>query len=400
MTRVVFLWSHSLLDWRSGGALTIRAMLEVLSGAGLDCHSISMSVFDGGREFALDRLPVPGLADDRNHGRFLEATVHGVRHALFRTASTRGRKVQQDEAERFLHLAIERLRVLEPDVLVCTGGGAFTRELQRRAAEIVSRRVFYLANATFFRRDMFDPFPHVWCPSLALAELYRKRLGIEAEIVPNVMLHSHFVEAGSIASERGIDRRFITFVTPTPAKGAMWVFGIARLAARERPDLAFAIVAGRSGRERWQFDSAMLPNVFWLRERRDMRSVYRRTSLLLFPSLCFEAAGRVVVEAQLSGIPVLAHDRGGIAEQLNGGGFLFAAPERCVQDYLAMPEEEEVRPWLDRIIELLDDPESYIAASERARQAAAPFHPVNRNDELVRRFKQLPRSDGAMGRLS
>lgn len=394
MTRVAFLWSHSLLDWRSGGALTIKAMLEALAAAGLDCHSISMSVFDGDREFALDRLPVPGLAGDRHHGRFLEATVHGVRHALFRTASTRGRNVRHHEADAFMNLAIERLGRLEPDILVCTGGGAFTRELHRRAAAIVPCRVFYLANATFSRRDMFEPFPHVWCPSRALAESYRQRLGIEAEIVPNVFSRDHFLESGSSPTGSGIRRRFITFVTPAPAKGAMQVFGLARLAARERPDLAFAIVTGRAGRERWRFDPGSLPNVSWLRERRDMRPVYRRTSVLLFPSLCFEAAGRVPVEAQLSGIPVLAHDRGGIAEQLNGAGYLFSPPERCVGDYLAVPGEDEVRPWLERIIKLIDDPAAYADASARARQAAAPFHPVNRNRALVERFEQLTRFPG------
>src|SRR3546814_9881685 len=43
----------------------------------------------------------------------------------------------------------------------------------------------------------------------------------------------------------------------------------------------------------------------------DMREVYRRTHTLLVPSQWEEAWGRVATEAQFSGIPVLASDRGG-----------------------------------------------------------------------------------------
>lgn len=389
MTRVVFLWTKTLLDWRSGGAISTRAMLEVLADAGFDCHSISMTVFDGREEFPLSRLLGPELADDRFCGRFIETEIRGVRHQLFRTASTLGRNVRQSEAESFLLGAVERLRALSPDILFCTGGGPLTRELHRYAATLAPCRVFYLANATFSSAKIFEPFQHIWCPSEALARFYRNRLGIETGVFPNVMLADSFVEALDAEGAGGIRRRYVTFINPTPEKGAMLFFRLARLAAIERPDIRFLVVASRASRKQWQFDPDQLANVHWIDGRRDMRPVFRRTAMLLFPTLCFEAAGRVAVEAQLSGIPVLASRRGGIPEQLNGAGFLFDPPQRLLDDFLAMPTDEDVRPWLDCIITLHDDPAAWRDASLAARAAAEPFHPRTRNAEVVRVFREL-----------
>lgn len=389
MTRVVFLWTKTLLDWRSGGAISTKAMLEVLAAAGFDCHSISMTVFDGCEEVPLDRLPVPELATDRCIGRFVDTEIRGVRHHLFRTGSTLGRNVAQAESESFLAGAMARLRALDPNILVCTGGGALTRELQRQACNLAPCRVFFLANAEFRRADVFHPFQHVWCPSRALAKLYREHLGLDAGVFPNPFTEDHFVHGCPAGGNTGIRRRYVTFVNPTPEKGAMLFFRLARLAAIERPDIRFLVVASRASRAQWQFDPARLPNVHWIRDRRDMRPVYRRTAMLLFPSLWFEAAGRVAVEAQLSGIPVLATRRGGIPEQLNGGGFLFDPPQRLLEKFLAMPTEDDVRPWLECIVNLHDDPSVWRDASEAARTAAEPFHPRTRNAEVVRVFREL-----------
>ncbi|MDZ7828884.1 MAG: glycosyltransferase family 4 protein [Halofilum sp. (in: g-proteobacteria)] len=395
MTRVVFLWTKTVLDWRSGGAISTRAMLEVLADSGFDCHAISMTVFDGREEFPLSRLLGPELADDRHCGGFIETEIRAVRHQLFRTGSTLGRNVRQSEAESFLAGAIERLRALSPDILLCTGGGPLTRELHRCAAAIAPCRVFYLANAAFSRAEILEPFQHIWCPSRALARLYRDRLGMEADVFPNVMLAHSFVQAPDTERAGAIRRRYVTFINPTPEKGAMLFFRLARLAAMERPDIRFLVIAGRASRTQWQFDPDQLPNVQWIPNRRDMRPVYRRTAMLLFPTLCFEAAGRVAAEAQLSGIPVLATRRGGIPEQLNGAGFLFDPPQRLLDDFLAMPTDEDVRPWLDRIITLHDDPAAWRDASEAARAAAEPFHPRTRNPEVVRVFRDLASASAA-----
>src|SRR3546814_18810985 len=52
----------------------------------------------------------------------------------------------------------------------------------------------------------------------------------------------------------------------------------------------------------------------------DMREVYRRTHTLLVPTQREAAWGRVATEAQFSGIPVLASDRGGLPAAVGPDG--------------------------------------------------------------------------------
>ena len=47
---------------------------------------------------------------------------------------------------------------------------------------------------------------------------------------------------------------------------------------------------------------------------------------VLLPSLWHESGARVIVEAQVNGIPVLASDTGGSAELIGRGGRVFPVP--------------------------------------------------------------------------
>ena len=66
-------------------------------------------------------------------------------------------------------------------------------------------------------------------------------------------------------------------------------------------------------------------NITWHRRVLDMRPIYKQTRLLLVPSQWKEAWGRVVVEAQFSGIPEIASDVGGLAQNVSDAGRLLAA---------------------------------------------------------------------------
>src|SRR5271156_3811764 len=66
-----------------------------------------------------------------------------------------------------------------------------------------------------------------------------------------------------------------------------------------------------------------LPNVTLAPPQQDMRKVYGRCKILLAPSVWEEGYGRVVTEAQISGIPVVASTRGGLPEAVGPGGILL-----------------------------------------------------------------------------
>ena len=118
--------------------------------------------------------------------------------------------------------------------------------------------------------------------------------------------------------------RLITFINPTAQKGVEIATEIARLL----PDEPFLFVKGkwsgfRPGRiERILRPVRVLPNVEIWENQTDMRRVYALTKILLVPSQFIETFGRVIIEAQLNGIPVVASRVGGVAATLGHGGIL------------------------------------------------------------------------------
>jgi len=118
-----------------------------------------------------------------------------------------------------------------------------------------------------------------------------------------------------------------------------------------------------------------MPNVWCLPNQKDICTVYRRTAILLVPSFWEEASGRVIAEARMSGIPVLAANRGGIPEQLEGSGFLFDIPQKCLDHFGTVPDDPDVQPWLDTLIRLMDDDAAYTAAAVPARGQKLSFLP-------------------------
>jgi glycosyltransferase involved in cell wall biosynthesis len=177
------------------------------------------------------------------------------------------------------------------------------------------------------------------------AQRYREAFGIAAEPIPPLIRPERFITTTS--------RQFVTFINPVPLKGSEIAFA---LAAR-RPDLPFLFVAGwpvtPAEEAARQARARRLPNITWQASVQDMRPVYARTRLLLAPSLWEEAWGRVVSEAQISGIPALASRRGGLPEAVGPGGML-------------VPHDAPVEEWAAALGAMLDDPARYAAVSAAA----------------------------------
>jgi glycosyltransferase involved in cell wall biosynthesis len=126
-----------------------------------------------------------------------------------------------------------------------------------------------------------------------------------------------------------VEPRWITLINPIPAKGLDIAVEVARRMPGERFLFVkggwFGMGEGRSTRL-WMGRARRLGNVTIWDFRQDMRTVYRVTDILLVPSRreCF---GRVVLEAHVSGIPVVAARVGGIPQTLGRGGILVDPEE-------------------------------------------------------------------------
>ncbi|MBU2549998.1 MAG: glycosyltransferase [Proteobacteria bacterium] len=154
------------------------------------------------------------------------------------------------------------------------------------------------------------------------------------------------------------DRPFITFVNPLGIKGRDLFFAM----ARELLDLEFLVVMNWGVSDLTRQVLERYPNVTLMPRQEDMDRVWERTRLLLVPSICEEAFGRVAPEAQGHGIPVLASRVGGLPEAVGRGGLLI--------DEFRNPEA-----WVRAIAAVLTDPDLYARLSERARIHAGRFEP-------------------------
>jgi glycosyltransferase involved in cell wall biosynthesis len=198
----------------------------------------------------------------------------------------------------------------------------------------------------------------------------RVLVAITGRDVPVVrpMVPRHSYEVAGREPER------VTLVNPIPHKG----LDIALEVARRLPEQPFLFVKGRWGSLRGaQVDAyarraAALPNVEVLDFCDDMRQVYRRTRVLLVPSQFLETFGRVILEAHINGIPVVASDVGGVAETVGQGGILVRP-------------KENVEGYADALRSLAD-PAEYerfsTAALENSRREE--LDPLVQLDELVR----------------
>jgi glycosyltransferase involved in cell wall biosynthesis len=164
----------------------------------------------------------------------------------------------------------------------------------------------------------------------------------------------------------GLSGECVTMVNPIPVKGVE----IALELAGRFPRQQFLFVEG------WGTDPPIverierLPNATYVRKQIDMRTVYARTRVLIVPSQWQEAFGRVVVEAQASGIPVIASRTGGLPEAVGAGGIL-------IDDY-ASPAR-----WLTALEGLLEDQSAYRDLSDKAIENTRRFDLRRELDRLA-----------------
>ena len=415
MPSILFLSEACLLDRKSGAALSVRAQLQALAAAGWTTHAATMTLFDGDAEYpratAHPALDAPGLA-----GQTLVVDEGPLRCELYVTQSTRPAAARPWEVRAYLAMAERVLAQVQPDVVLTYCSPALY-PLLAQAQQRGARTVFYLANPSYGQREGFA-FRHVdvfLLPSHALVALYRERLGrpsgvlldlsapesdapaqlpgFEAQVlrdlVPRPMEGRRNLAPERVAARK---KRYVTMINPQPAKGGQFFLNLVAQARVLAPALKFRAVESRWGRAEWAsrgMDAAVLDAVDWHPHTSDMAKIFEETALLLVPSLWFEASARVVAEALLAGVPVLAMKSGGIEEQLNGGGFLFDLPPALQANHLAPPEKKDLHQWLHFIKVLMEDDALYARAVQLALKASSLHEPARAEAAAVAVYRAI-----------
>jgi glycosyltransferase involved in cell wall biosynthesis len=147
--------------------------------------------------------------------------------------------------------------------------------------------------------------------------------------------------------------------------------------AEARPDIPFVFY------ETWSAGSPAIKerakragNIEWRTSVLDPRKVYADARIVIAPSQWEEAWGKIATEAQLSGIPVIGSDIGGMTESIGDGG-------------VRLPPKAPVEEWLAALSRLWDDPTQWEAHSRAAlARAGRPEIQLERQietlDNLVR----------------
>jgi len=150
-------------------------------------------------------------------------------------------------------------------------------------------------------------------------------------------------------------KEFVTFINPVPQKGLR----IALELCEALPQIPFQFVRSWPMSPLDEKRVQRLKNVRLIGPVMDMKSIYRRTRVLIVPSVGEEGAGRVITEAQISGIPVIGSDRGGIPETVGEGGIIL----RTI----------DVRHWIEALQTLWNNDTVWHKFSRKARQQSEDF---------------------------
>ena len=180
----------------------------------------------------------------------------------------------------------------------------------------------------------------------------KKRLGLDAVLCyPFIDLDAYRCRnVGKTRTHR------IGFYSAGERKGSKIVAEI----VDRMPERQFVIIGGYSERP----PDALPDNLTYWGYIPDIRQFYREIDLLLVPSVCQEPFGRVILEAAVNGIPVIANREGGIPEALGGSGVLINKEP----DPAAMAEK-----YVVAIQRLLDDDTLYRQYSQRALARAKAY---------------------------
>ena len=392
--RILFSSYHSYLDPSSGSTISLRDLFQLLTGRGWNCQ-----VFCGPQLDYEEPRTIPELLetvkipfDTRRGGahgldfRLYNAIIDDIPVALYETPDappTRNLTEQQGK----VHAALfeEVLNQFRPDILLTYGGQIMAYPCMVLARQRGTKVVFWLRNTAYSARDFFYPCNGAIVPSEFSTEYYRKTIGIRCTSLPSPLdwerVHCEHIE-----------RKYLTFINPSPVKGVYFLAGILKELSVRKPDIPVLVVEGRGGvkwLEKTGFEAQSLPNIRGMRNTRDPREFFSMTRVLLAPSLWQETFGRVTAESLINGIPVLASTRGGLREVVNKGGFLFDIPDSFQPETREMPPRKVVTPWVDTILRLWEDESYYVTACLNARVEAEKWQPEKLADRYEDYFREI-----------
>ena len=373
MMRILLAQNSLYYPAHGGGDKSNRLLIEALAARGHQCRVVArISVFgDAGHTQYLESLAARGVTPQSSGGGVVVFERAGVAVHVVTNGNLRAHFAAQAEA-------------FAPDViLVSTDDPA--QLLLELALRDATARVVYLARAT-----LALPFgPDCAFPSQAKTERIRACdavVGVSQYVADYIRQYARLdavhvpislMEPGDWPVLGRFDNEFVTFVNPCAVKGIAIFLAL----ADAFPETAFAAVPTWGTNQQDLAALGARPNVRLLAPVDDINVLLARTRVLLAPSLWAEARSRIVLEALLRGVPVMAANVGGIPEAMMGVPYLL--PVCPIVKYEMRLDEQmvpvadvpaqDIAPWRRALARLVADRAHYQEISRQSRRAALEY---------------------------
>jgi glycosyltransferase involved in cell wall biosynthesis len=211
---------------------------------------------------------------------------------------------------------IKHINTIHDVQLIIPSGKLMVNQIINRAEKIYA----------FFTKNIYKNCKYTISPSEALLNFYRKRNffpNAETKIINNplIPIKNTITDKKHISSQL----KLLYIGQLERHKGVMNLIKALRLLNRENFSLT---IAGRGTlSEQIKNTEHILSNFKFFGEydEKERIELLKQHDLIIVPSLCFENAPMVILEAWQSGVPVLASNFGGISELIeeNKTGWLF-----------------------------------------------------------------------------
>lgn len=370
MPKILWMSPYCLHDVSSGASVNATAMLECLVKKGFEVWSCASFVFDNPAGTVVFGDLEKKLAED-DHKTFI-LDDNGIHYIYTRCNNRSEMQFTLAEGQLLYDTFIEVLDEFKPDIVFgyCPGMTSLACYAEARRRGI--KTVYHLVNGNHGGFS-FAHYDLILTDSQATSNLYAQRDHINV-----VATGAFFTPERFISPER--EPKYVTYINPVGAKGLPIFAKIAKVCQTEMPDLKFLVINSRGNfaqtvtmlhekdkPEVHPFKASDFPNVDMASSQKDMRPVYKVSKALIAPSLWYESWSRVTTEAVLNRIPVLCSTSGGLAEAMAGCGEVLEAPLHCQNDFMSVPTDEEIRPWIDALKRVLstDYSEKFDQAKEQ-----------------------------------
>ncbi len=368
--RILLAHNSTYYPAHGGGDLSNRLLLEALAARGHECVVVSRTAAHGAeahRELlaALSHRDVSATVEAPGIVRF---QLHGVEvHTATETPNLREYFTRQ-------------IGAFQPEIIL--GSTDDSAQLLLQAALASGVPVVYLARATIAlpfgpdcafassaRTDALRRAAGVVGVSRYVADYIRQWSGIEAAALP-----ISFMGSGPFANVGRFGNEFVTLVNPCVVKG----IDLFTALADALPEAKFAAVPTWGTNEADFAKLRARGNITVLEPVDNIDRILERTRVLLSPSIWAEARSRIVVEAMLRGVPVVASNTGGLPEAKLGVPYVL--PVNAIAQYagrldakmvpVAVTPPQDLGPWVEAVRRLTEDEGHWREIAAQSRGAA------------------------------